>query len=50
MRSPDGRMAFGVWFALPFWSCGPMWFLWLLMVTDFSAVALHRFAPQWVAR
>jgi len=35
------------WLALPFWSCGPMWFLWLLMVTDFSAAALRRFAPQW---
>jgi hypothetical protein len=35
------------WLALPFWPCGPMWFLWLLLVIDFAAVALHRFAPQW---
>jgi surface polysaccharide O-acyltransferase-like enzyme len=35
------------WLALPFWPCGPMWFLWLLLVADFAAAALHRFAPQW---
>ena len=33
------------WLALPFWPCGPMWFLWLLLVADLSAAALHRFAP-----
>jgi len=33
------------WLALPFWPCGPMWFLWLLLVGDFMAAALHRFAP-----
>jgi glucan biosynthesis protein C len=33
------------WLALPFWPCGPMWFLWLLLVGDFTAAALHRFAP-----
>ena len=35
------------WLALPFWPCGPMWFLWLLLVADFAAAALHRFAPEW---
>jgi len=30
---------------LPFWPCGPMWFLWLLLVADSMAAALHRFAP-----
>src|SRR5262249_7954782 len=35
------------WLALPFWPCGPMWFLWLLVVADFAAAALHHFAPQW---
>jgi len=34
------------WLALPFWPCGPMWFLWLLLVGDFMAAALHRFAPS----
>jgi hypothetical protein len=33
------------WLALPFWPCGPIWFLWLLLVADFMAAALHRFAP-----
>jgi glucans biosynthesis protein C len=33
------------WLALPFWPCGPMWFLWLLLVADFMAAALHRLAP-----
>jgi len=33
------------WLALPFWPCGPMWFLWLLLVGDFTAAALHRLAP-----
>ena len=35
------------WLALPFWPCGPMWFLWLLVAADFAAAALHRFAPRW---
>jgi glucans biosynthesis protein C len=35
------------WLALPFWSCGPMWFLWLLLVGDFAAAGLHKFAPRW---
>jgi peptidoglycan/LPS O-acetylase OafA/YrhL len=34
------------WLALPFWPCGPMWFLWLLLLADFSAAAIHRFAPR----
>ena len=33
------------WLALGFWPCGPMWFLWLLLVGDFAAAALHQFAP-----
>jgi peptidoglycan/LPS O-acetylase OafA/YrhL len=33
------------WLALPFWPCGPMWFLWLLLVGDFGAAAAQRFAP-----
>ena len=33
------------WLALPFWPCGPMWFLWLLLAADFMAATLHRFAP-----
>ena len=35
------------WLALPFWPCGPMWFLWLLLTADFAAAGLHRYAPRW---
>jgi peptidoglycan/LPS O-acetylase OafA/YrhL len=34
------------WLALPFWPCGPMWFLWLLLVADYAAAAVYRFAPR----
>src|ERR1700756_5390689 len=33
------------WLALPFWPCGPMWFLWLLLVGGFGAAALHPGVP-----
>jgi hypothetical protein len=36
------------WLALPFWPCGPMWFLWLLLAGDFIAAGLHHYAPRWV--
>ena len=35
------------WLALPFWPCGPMWFLWLLLAADFAAAGLHEYAPRW---
>jgi hypothetical protein len=35
------------WLALPFWPCGPMWFLWLLLAADFAAAGLHEFLPRW---
>jgi glucans biosynthesis protein C len=35
------------WLALPFWPCGPMWFLWLLLAADFAAAGLHNFLPRW---
>lgn len=33
------------WNALPFWPCGPQWFLWQLIALNVLAAALHRFAP-----
>ena len=33
------------WLALPFWPCGPMWFLLLLLIADFAVAGLHRLAP-----
>lgn len=34
------------WLALGFWPCGPMWFLWLLLIGDLIAAALNEFAPR----
>jgi glucan biosynthesis protein C len=33
--------------ALPFWPCGPQWFLWQLLMLNVLAAALHRLAPGW---
>jgi glucans biosynthesis protein C len=34
------------WLSLPFWPCGPMWFLWLLLVADLAAAGLRQFFPR----
>jgi len=34
------------WLALPFWPSGPPWFLWVLLVFDLGAAALHRYARR----
>jgi hypothetical protein len=36
--------------ALPFWPCGPQWFLGQLMVFNVIAAATHRFIPGWDRR
>ena len=33
--------------ALPFWPCGPQWFLWQLLALNVLAAGLHRLAPAW---
>jgi hypothetical protein len=33
------------WMALPFWPCGPLWFLWALLALNGVAAVLHRVAP-----
>jgi peptidoglycan/LPS O-acetylase OafA/YrhL len=33
--------------ALPFWPCGPQWFLWQLLFLNIAAVALHQLYPTW---
>lgn len=33
------------WMALPFWPCGPQWFLWQLLALNILAATIHRFAP-----
>ena len=35
------------WNALPFWPCGPQWFLWELLTFNILAAILHRIAPGW---
>jgi glucan biosynthesis protein C len=32
---------------LPFWPCGPQWFLWQLLILSTVAAALHRAYPSW---
>jgi hypothetical protein len=34
------------WMALPFWPCGPQWFLWQLLALNVLAAAIFRLAPQ----
>jgi peptidoglycan/LPS O-acetylase OafA/YrhL len=38
------------WRALPFWPCGPQWFLWQLLTMNALAAALCRLAPAWSGR
>ena len=33
--------------ALPFWPCGPQWFLWQLLIFSIIAAALHSIYPRW---
>jgi glucans biosynthesis protein C len=33
--------------ALPWWPCGPMWFLWLLLGFDLIAALVHTVNPRW---
>jgi hypothetical protein len=35
------------WLALPFWPCGPQWFLGELLAFNILAAATHRFVPGW---
>jgi len=36
--------------ALPFWPCGPQWFLWQLLILGIAAAALHKVYRQWGER
>ncbi|MGO9356620.1 MAG: acyltransferase family protein [Xanthobacteraceae bacterium] len=38
------------WLSLPFWPCGPQWFLCQLVAFNILAVVMHRFAPGWGER
>jgi glucans biosynthesis protein C len=37
------------WLALPFWTNGPLWFLWQLLALNVIAAGLHRLAPNAIA-
>ena len=37
----------GQFLALPFWPCGPQWFLWQLLILNIVAAALHKAYPTW---
>jgi surface polysaccharide O-acyltransferase-like enzyme len=36
--------------ALPFWPCGPQWFLWQLLFLNIVAAALYKLYPSWGER
>jgi hypothetical protein len=38
------------WLALPFWPCGPQWFLGELLAFTILAAAMYRFVPGWDQR
>ena len=38
------------WLSLPFWPCGPQWFLGQLLALNILAVAMRRFIPGWGER
>ncbi len=35
------------WFALPFWPCGHLWFIWQLLAMNVLVAALHGMLPRW---
>jgi glucans biosynthesis protein C len=47
---PGLRAYWQDWLALPFWPCGPQWFLGQLLALTVLAAAVHQFAPGWDQR
>jgi surface polysaccharide O-acyltransferase-like enzyme len=43
---PSVAAYWNAWRALPFWTDGPLWFLWQLLALNIVVAALHRFAPS----
>jgi hypothetical protein len=33
--------------SIPFWPCGPGWFLWVLLLFDTIAATVHKLKPDW---
>ena len=44
---PGPRAYLEHWLALPFWPCGPQWFLGELLAFNILAAAAYRFIPGW---
>lgn len=50
---PSVEAYWRAWLALPFWTNGPLWFLWQLLALNFLVAALHYAAPRalpWLGR
>ncbi|HLH12868.1 MAG TPA: acyltransferase [Methylovirgula sp.] len=45
--TPDFAVYWHEWLSLPFWPCGPMWFIWLLLAFDILVVAVDIIVPKW---
>jgi peptidoglycan/LPS O-acetylase OafA/YrhL len=52
VTTPDPSVAdyWRQFLALPFWPCGPQWFLWQLLILGIVAAALHKVWPNWGER
>ncbi|HEY7300946.1 MAG TPA: acyltransferase family protein [Xanthobacteraceae bacterium] len=44
--SPSPTGYWHAWRALPFWPCGPQWFLWQLLALNTTAAIVYSFAPN----
>ncbi|MPZ38085.1 MAG: acyltransferase family protein [Rhizobiales bacterium] len=49
VTTPDPSVAdyWHQFLALPFWPCGPQWFLWQLLILNIIAAVLHKLYPSW---
>ena len=46
---PSVAAYWDAWFALPFWTNGPLWFLWQLLALNVIVAGLHWLAPNAIA-
>ena len=46
---PSAAAYWDVWLALPFWTNGPLWFLWQLLALNVIVAGLHWLAPNAIA-
>lgn len=52
--TPDGDPSIAAYWrafsALPFWPCGPQWFLWQLLLLNMLIALVHQIDPRWGER